>query len=219
LVKNEEGIKEKLEDITGQFHESKEPAIAGTIVLTPIIATILIISWILGWIDQLPASQIFQITEIYYLNQAIKLFSILILGALAVTITGRVVKTNIGFRLEKIFDRIVQKLPFIGKLYKIVKVSTDTILTGTDEFREPVKLDFNGLRVTAYKTGNTTDDDREIIFLPTSPNITTGFVIEAEQEKLEEVDETVEEALTRTLSAGFATGEQKDTENTDNENN
>jgi uncharacterized membrane protein len=40
--------------------------------------------------------------------------------------------------------------------------------------------------------------------MPTAPNITTGFIIEVETSDITETDETVEEALTRTLSAGFA---------------
>ena len=40
--------------------------------------------------------------------------------------------------------------------------------------------------------------------MPTEPNITTGFVIEVEPERIEETGETVEEGMTRVLSAGFA---------------
>jgi len=59
------------------------------------------------------------------------------------------------------------------------------------------------MRMTAFKTGKTTDDGRIVLFLPTAPNITTGFVIEIEPEDVTEVDERVEEALMRILSAGF----------------
>jgi uncharacterized membrane protein len=43
-----------------------------------------------------------------------------------------------------------------------------------------------------------------VLFLPTAPNITTGFVMEVEEDRVEETGERVEEALTRVLSAGFA---------------
>jgi uncharacterized membrane protein len=62
--------------------------------------------------------------------------------------------------------------------------------------------------MTAFKTGKTTDDGRDVLFLPTSPNITTGFVIEVESDQYEVTDERVEDALTRVLSAGF--GESRD---------
>jgi uncharacterized membrane protein len=59
------------------------------------------------------------------------------------------------------------------------------------------------MRMTGFKTGKRTDDGRDILFLPTAPNITTGFVVEVDPDSYTEVDETVEEALTRVLSAGF----------------
>ncbi len=57
--------------------------------------------------------------------------------------------------------------------------------------------------MTAFKTGKVADDGRVVLFLPTSPNITTGYVIEVEPERITELDEDVEDALTRVLSAGF----------------
>jgi uncharacterized membrane protein len=58
--------------------------------------------------------------------------------------------------------------------------------------------------MTAFKTGRRTEDGRVVLFMPTAPNITTGFVIEVDPADVTETDETVEEALTRILSAGFA---------------
>ncbi|MDR9412210.1 MAG: hypothetical protein RI531_06245, partial [Haloferacaceae archaeon] len=49
-----------------------------------------------------------------------------------------------------------------------------------------------------------TPDGRDVLFLPTAPNITSGYVIEVDPAQYEPADESVEEALTRILSAGFA---------------
>jgi uncharacterized membrane protein len=88
-------------------------------------------------------------------------------------------------------------------------MAAETALSGTEELQAPVKLEtWNGLRMTAFKTGKTTDDGRDVLFLPTSPNITTGFVIEVHPDEYELTDERVEDALTRVLSAGF--GESRD---------
>ena len=57
--------------------------------------------------------------------------------------------------------------------------------------------------MTAFKTGKRTEDGRDVLFLPTAPNITTGFVVEVDPDAYEETDERVEDALTRVLSAGF----------------
>ena len=47
-----------------------------------------------------------------------------------------------------------------------------------------------------------------MLFLPTSPNITTGYVIEVEPDRYEHIDESVEDALTRVLSAGFGDSQE-----------
>ena len=62
--------------------------------------------------------------------------------------------------------------------------------------------------MTAFKTGKRTEDGRAVVFLPTAPNITTGFVMEVDPADIEETDEKVEDALTRILSAGFGENER-----------
>ena len=77
-------------------------------------------------------------------------------------------------------------------------------MSGTGELQKPVKLElWQGARMTAFKTGKSTPDGRDVLFMPTAPNITTGFVIEVDPDDYTETDEKVEEALTRILSAGF----------------
>lgn len=190
-------------DFVEAIGDPREPAITGTILLAPIAVTVFVGAWLLDKINQLPGAQALNITQNWFLNQSFKLGVILFVFAIAVTGTGHLARTNIGFKLEKALDWVFEKLPLLGTVYSVTKVTTDTVLNGTDEFRKPVKLTFDGIKITAFKTGNLSVDGREIVFMPTSPNITTGLVLEVKDEKIEEVDENVDEALTRVLSAGF----------------
>jgi uncharacterized membrane protein len=113
-------------------------------------------------------------------------------------------RTALGSLLERALDDLMNRLPGLRVVYNASKMAVETALGGTDSLQAPVKLEtWDGLRMTAFKTGKTTADGKEILFLPTAPNITTGFVIEVEPERFDEVDESVEDALTRILSAGF----------------
>ncbi len=104
----------------------------------------------------------------------------------------------------------MNRVPLIRVLYNASKLAVETAVSGTDDLQKPVKVEpWNGMRMTAFKTGKVTDDGRVVLFMPTAPNITTGFVMEVEPEDITETGETVEEALTRVLSAGF--GEQEPT--------
>ena len=98
----------------------------------------------------------------------------------------------------------MNSLPGLRVIYNASKMAVETALSGTSELQAPVRLEmWGGMRMTAFKTGNTTADGREILFLPTAPNITTGFVIEVEPDRYTEIDDNVEDALTRLISAGF----------------
>lgn len=194
---------EMVRRILRNLESPKKPAITGTIVVAPIVVTLFIISWLFNKLNSVPGNKFFNITKYFYVNQLIKLVVLLILITVIVTGIGRFVRTKTGFQLEKAFDKLMDKIPLLGSVYNITKVTTDTIMTGPEGFKEPAKIDVNGLRLTAFRTGNKTDDGRDIVFMPTSPNITTGFVIEADPERLVNSNETAEDALTRVLSAGF----------------
>lgn len=56
--------------------------------------------------------------------------------------------------------------------------------------------------MAGFKTGNCAPDGREVVFIPTAPNITTGFIVE--------LDGSVEDALTRVISCGFGEAPQQD---------
>lgn len=185
------------------FQENKKPATAGIIVLAPLLITLFVMDWILDKVSKIPFIDVFNLTPYVFVNDVIKLVFIISFGAFLATIVGRFVRTEIGFEAEKLLDNIMEKIPFLGSIYEISKVTADTVFNGAEEFSDPVKLDFSGMMVTAYRTGNKGEDGREVLFVPTSPNVTTGFVVEVPEEDIIQTDDTPREALTRTLSAGF----------------
>jgi uncharacterized membrane protein len=128
----------------------------------------------------------------------------LVLFALLVLSVGYLMRTTVGDLLEESLDNVMNRLPGLRVVYNASKMAVETAVSGPDDLQTPVKLEtWNGMRMTAFKTGKTTDDGKDVLFLPTAPNITTGFVVEVEPDRYEEVDEKVEDALTRILSAGF----------------
>lgn len=202
--------------LSRKFSGSKKPAASGIIVLLPIFTVLLIVDWLFTNIAKIPGNQYINLTGYYYVDQTYKLALVLVVVAIAVTGTGRLVKTKKGFQIEKSLDKFFGSIPFIGSIYNLMKVSTETILGYGEDLSRPVKIDFNGLRLTAFKTGNKAEDGRAIVFIPTAPNITSGIVAEIQEEQIIETEENSEEALTRVLSAGFGqknknvTGKEKE---------
>ena len=177
---------------------------SGLVVLVPILVTLYVIYWLFGLLSRLALG----VTQIEDAVLAVGLT--LVVFVLVVFSVGYLMRTAVGGIVEAVIDDLMNRLPVLRIVYNASKMAVETVLSdGTGEFQTPVKVEpWKGMRLTAFKTGKTTDDGREVVFMPTAPNITTGFVMELKPEDIEESDETVEDALTRVLSAGF--GENED---------
>ncbi len=180
----------------------------GAVVLAPILVTLYVIFWLVQRIEAIPGMALLEVTAYDPVNRALQLAVFLFGGALLVALTGFLTGTSPGLRAEKALDRSMDRVPLLGRVYSLTKAASDTLFHGSDRLTDPVKLDFDGTRLTAYRTGNTAEDGREVLFLPTSPNVASGHVIEVEDEKFFEPDEPREKILKRTFSAGF--GEEDD---------
>ncbi|GGJ02265.1 hypothetical protein GCM10008995_10050 [Halobellus salinus] len=175
---------------------------SGLIVLAPILVILLVLNYLYTQIVDLPVIR--GLREPFGFFVAVIVFTMLVLSV------GYLMRTTVGRLFETYLDAAMNRVPLIRVLYNASKLAVETAVSGTDDLQKPVKIEpWSGMRTTAFKTGKTTDDGRIVLFMPTAPNITTGFVMEVDPGDVTETDETVEEALTRVLSAGF--GEQEPT--------
>jgi uncharacterized membrane protein len=174
---------------------------SGLIILTPLLVTLFVVVWIFNQLAGLPVPVD---------NPAARVALTLAVFVLLVFAIGYLMRTAFGAVFESTLDSLINRLPGLRVVYNASKMAVETALGGTENLQAPVKVEtWNGMRMTAFKTGQKTDDGRDLLFLPTAPNITTGFVIEVEPDDYTETDETLEDALTRVLSAGF--GETNET--------
>ncbi|ESP89276.1 DUF502 domain-containing protein [Candidatus Halobonum tyrrellensis] len=185
---------------------------SGLIVVTPILVIIFVATWLYDALAQLPfiptigpedppanVAPFYDFAEVMI---ALVVFVLIVFSA------GYLMRTTAGRLAEGMLDDLINRVPGLRVIYNASKLAVETALSGTDDLQKPVKITpWNGMRLTAFKTGQTTDDGREVLFMPTAPNITSGFVIEVKPDDVIETDEGVEEALTRVLSAGFGEGD------------
>ena len=186
---------------------------SGLVVVVPILASFYVIVWIYSFLAGLtpeaiipsevvsgsvPEGQAALVAELLRVGLTLLVFVTLVLAI------GYLMRTAVGGLFERAVDDVANRVPGLRVVYNASKMATETALGGADELQSPVKLEtWDGMRMTAFKTGKQAADGRDVLFLPTAPNITTGFVVEMEAEEYTETDESVEEALTRILSAGF----------------
>ena len=190
---------------------------SGLIVLVPVIISAYVIAWVYGLIASITPEVIIneELLTAYNISTGytdpLRVLVSIIVFIILVFAVGYLMRTAIGGFFEAAVDDVANRVPGLRVVYNASKMAAETALGGTEQLQTPVKLEpVPGMRMTAFKTGRRTDDGREIIFLPTSPNITTGFVIEVDPDDVTETDERVEDALTRILSAGFGDSERKD---------
>ena len=198
---------------------------SGLIVIGPILVTLYVLYWLYGMLagfapgiildaDSLrplvpgDSSEAIQTREqLAQFLRVIVTVTVFIILSLSV---GYLMRTTFGVVVERLLDNVANRVPIVRVIYNAVKMAAETAFGEQESLQAPVKLEtWNGLRMTAFKTGKQTEDGREVLFLPTSPNITTGFVIEVEPSRITELDEDVEDALTRVLSAGFGDADRQ----------
>ncbi|PSQ42519.1 hypothetical protein BRD17_08445 [Halobacteriales archaeon SW_7_68_16] len=181
----------------------------GLVVVLPVVVTLYVIAWLYGIIASAPFLAFVDsdllarvgLSETY--TELVRVVVTLVAGVVLVFAVGYLMRTATGDVFEAAIDDVANQVPGLRVIYNASKMAAETALGGA-ELQAPVKLEtWAGHRMTAFKTGRQTEDGREVLFLPTAPNITTGFVVEVDPDRLEESGERVEDALTRILSAGF----------------
>lgn len=177
---------------------------SGVVVITPVAVSAYVVYWIYRRIASLPGTQYLRVTDSPVVNELIQFgFSVVVI-VVVLAVAGYTVRTATGVILKEEMDRLASRIPIVRIVYNATKMGVETLMeSSAEEFDRPVKIEVAGLRVTGFKTGNTTEEGREVVFVPTSPNITSGYVVDIEPERVRETDENVEDALTRVLSAGF----------------
>lgn len=140
---------------------------------------------------------------------AVPLLSILVIGLMARNIVGQWL-LNTG-------EQTVQAIPLAGAVYKTLKQLLETILKDSrNRFRRVVLVEYprRGLWAIAFVTGtlgNVSGNPQVSLlslFIPTSPNPTTGWYSIAPESEVVDLDMPVEEAFKLVISGGIVSGNQ-----------
>lgn len=175
----------------------RRDAISGLVVVGPLAVTLLALLFLFRLIAGAPF--------VAWIEPAVlRVPAALVVGVLVVLLTGQFMRTAFGTVVNDAVGDVINHIPGIRVVYNASELAVETALSSGEERTEPIKFEaWSGLRVTAFYTGNRTEDGRLLCFFPTAPNITTGYVIEVEEADVEFTGESIEQALIRILSAGL----------------
>lgn len=190
--------------------------IAGLLVVVPLYLTIYIFSLIVGYMDTLlnylPESMqpdVYLKFHIPGLGVIFTIVVIFLMGLLATNLMGK--------KLVEIGDNILDRIPFFRSIYKPLKQFMETFLvTGYSGFRRVVLVEFpsKGMYSVGFLTGvaagevqSKTKEKVVNVFLPTTPNPTTGFYILIPEKDIISLDMSVEDAFKLIITGGMVSPE------------
>jgi uncharacterized membrane protein len=189
----------------------KRYIMAGLLVWVPLGITIYVILWLVGTLDQTLLLLPEQLRP-----EAVFGFRIpglgVVLSFAILLVTGVIAANFFGQRLIRMWEGIIERIPFVKSIYSSVKQVSDTVLSdqGT-AFRKALLVEFPrpGCWTIAFLTGTPADSvsdhlrgDFVSIYVPTTPNPTGGYFVMVPREAIRELDMSVDEALKYIISMG-----------------
>jgi uncharacterized membrane protein len=193
--------------------------LAGVLVISPIVITLALAFWLINFVDSHIVPLIpEQWNPDTYLREhfAIK-FSIPGIGVLilfiVITLVGWLTASYLGRFFVRIGENIVARMPIVRGIYGAVKQIMETIFRNQSQaFRRAVLVEYprRDLWTIAFVTGKTEGevktqlkDDLVNIYVPTTPNPTSGFLLFVPRKDIVYLNMTVEEAFKLVISGGL----------------
>jgi len=176
--------------------------LAGILVVVPLMATLLILKWFFDWVDDLlqPFIRGFAGRPLYGLGFVITLLVIYIAGVVTTHFGGQ--------RLLRLVESLISRVPIVRPVYNGIKQVLESFAAPRETgFMQVVLVEFprKGIRSVGFVTNEEYDASGQKlfnVFIPTSPNPTSGFLQIVREEDILRTDISVDDALKMVVSAG-----------------
>ena len=189
--------------------------LTGLLVITPIWGTILILKTLFVTVDSILGTALADLVlpDYYFPGLGIMALVLLILlaGVLATNFFGR----RMVSRWEEFLDRV----PIVRGIYATLKSMMDILsFKQREKYDKVVMIQFpkNESYCLAFVTGDTREEIQSLapeplvhVFVPTSPNPTSGYFLLVPETEVVPVDMSVEEAMKLIVSGGFYSPQEK----------
>jgi uncharacterized membrane protein len=139
----------------------------------------------------------------------------LIIGVVLITLIGAVAAGFLGRWIIRLGESILNRMPVVRSIYGAIKQILETVIsTQSDAFREVILVEYprRGMWVIGFVTGSTKEEvarrmDGEMVnvFVPTTPNPTSGFLLFCPRDEVIFMDMSVEDAVKLVVSGGIVT--------------
>ncbi len=197
----------------GLLHRLRNYFLTGIVVTAPIAITIYLTYIFVDFVD----ANVTPLIPARYNPETYLPFGVpglgLFIAVIALILIGFLTANFLGRSFLKFGERIVGRMPVVRSIYNALKQIMETVLAqSSTSFREVVLVEYprRGIWAIAFVTSEAEgdvadmDDDAMIsVFLPTTPNPTSGFLLFVPKHDLKFLNMTVEEGVKLVISAGM----------------
>lgn len=190
--------------------------VTGLLILVPLAITLWVLNLIITTLDQslllLPERWRPVVLFGYNLPGAGAVLTVLI-----IFVTGLLTRNFIGKKLVYVWELLLTRIPIVSSIYSSVKQVSDTLFSSSgNAFRKAMLVQYprQGSWTIAFLTGTPGGDvknhlvgDYISVYVPTTPNPTSGFFLMMPRSEAIELDMTVDEALKYIVSMGVVAPE------------
>lgn len=185
--------------------------IAGLVIWLPILVTFGVVRFIVDILDQ----TISLLPNGYQPEQLIGVnlpgFGVII-SLVLLLLTGIIATNFLGQRLMRVSESILDRIPLVRSIYNSTKQVINAILsTNSQAFRKVLLIEYprKGLWSIGFQTSTANFVDSTVsseemvsVFIPTTPNPTSGFLMIVPKSDVKELSMTIDEALKCVISLG-----------------
>jgi len=186
---------------------------AGVLVTAPLAITVYIAWLLISFVDE----RVFSLIPPVYNPETYLPFSVpgigLILMVIVLTLVGALTAGYVGKLLLRLSERLLNRMPVVRNIYGTAKQIVETVMnSGTSAFREVALVEYprRDMWTIGFITGRSVDEVAGIggeplvnVFVPTTPNPTSGFLLFLPERDVHRLSMTVEEAVKLVISGGI----------------
>lgn len=184
--------------------------VAGVLVWVPLGITVILLRFLIGLADQT-----LELIPPPYRPEALLGRPIpglgVVLSLVLLFLTGLVAANVVGKRVIGLWEALLRRIPVVKTIYTAAKGFLEMVLSGqSGSFSRVLLIEYprKGIYCIAFQTSSTVGQlaehtpDSVCVFVPTTPNPTSGFLVVAPEKDLIELNMSVEDAIKLVVSVG-----------------
>lgn len=195
--------------------------LTGLAVVLPAVISIAVVVWLFGTVSNITDKLLFAVPrEWKFINGEhgdihwYWSLAALLLTVGLITLVGRVARHYLGLKLIQASDSLLLRVPLLNRIYSTVKQVKEAFAGHKSSFKKTVLVEFP--QPGMYSLGFITSDQQNelqvrtpervwSIFVPTTPNPTTGFLVFVPESKMIRLEMSVADAIKSIISLGAVT--------------